>query len=100
GVEQVDHPVAGRVTAAHDHHTLALEDRFLTDDVVGAAALPGRHVVAGQLLRLKGAVTAGHDHGPRSELSAIGVKHDHTLLALALPRDRPRGGVQVHRDVE
>ena len=62
GVEQVDDPVAGRVAAADDHHALAGEHRLLADEVVGAAALPRRHVVARQLLRLERAVAAGDDH--------------------------------------
>ena len=99
-IEEVDHPVTGRIAAPDDHHPLAREDRLLADDVVGTPALPRRHVEAGQPLGLKRPVATGHDHRARAQLAAIGVQDHDPVLALALPGDRLGRRVQVDGDVE
>ena len=96
GVEQVDDPVAGAVAAADDDHALALELALGADEVVRAAALPGGHVVVGQLLGLEGAVPAGDDHGARAQVALVGVQDDEVVL----PRDRVGRGLQMHGHVE
>jgi hypothetical protein len=71
GVHEVDDPVADRVAAADDEHPLAGELRLRADEVLRAAALPRRHVIARQLLGLKRAVPAGDDHRPAAQLGAV-----------------------------
>ena len=103
GVEQVERPVAGGVAAADDDHLLARELRLLADQVVGALALPRRHVVAGQLLRLEGAVAAGDDDRAREEVALVGHEPQDLplgVLGVGLVLDAVGGRLEVHRHVE
>ena len=99
GVQEVDDPVAGRVAAADDQHALAGELGLRADEVVHAAALPRRQVIARQLLGLEGAVAAGDDHRAAAQLGEVRVvrAQDDDVV---LPVDRLDRRLEVHRDVE
>jgi hypothetical protein len=102
-VDEVDDPVERGVAAPDDHHPLAFEHRLLADDVVHAAPLPRRHVIAGQLLGLERSVAAGDDHRAGAQLSLRGVQDDEALVRIVgvgLPRDLIGGRLEVNGHVE
>ena len=103
GAQQVQHPVARGVAATDDHHPLAGELGLLADQVVRALALPRRHVVARQLLRLEGAVPASDDDRPGEEVAAVGDRADDPavgILGVGLVLDSLGGRLEMDRHVE